>query len=174
MGKNQGLFFRVANSWEDDTHYSKPKKIFIAVVAVAILALGVLFGLIIFWKVAPNDGVRYEEGSVIDFEKDTYRAGEFATFRTTGTFCNDGYDVIVKRKLASPLGFLEVQTIGFFAPEQPFCITDAPATIKIPDDLPPGEWRLILVTEFRPYPARIIAIERVSEPITVIADPRVA
>lgn len=161
---------RILTSWNENQEYGPAAKIVIAIIFSAVVALAAVFALIIFWKVAPYDDVRFEGAPVVDTKK-TYYPGDFVEV-ITPYFCNDGVPTQIERKIGTSIGNLGLLPIEFYAPPQPVCIEDGVAAVQIPTETPPGEWQIVIDTTFEPNPVRAITIERKTEFFTVAPLPK--
>jgi hypothetical protein len=161
------IFRGMHASWLDDAQYSKPAKVGIAIITLAILALGIVFGVIIYWKINPAVGVTYSSNH-LTVEPTEVKPGDVLVMTSQGTYCNNGYDVTVERRISSRLGYLSLPTIGFVAPEAPVCFDNFPSVITIPDEVPPGEWQIVTITSYSPNRVVRTQVTRSSDFFTVV------
>jgi len=160
---------KIKRTWQSSKIYAAAQKAAVLGVLAVITVLVTIFSVIIYWKVAPYEGIRYDGPPQIDPTK-TYYPGDFVEIKTAA-FCNDGYGTKIERKIGSKIGNLGLLPIEFYAPTEPVCVEGAVNAVQIPEETPPGEWQIIIKTTYEPNPVRAITIERVTEFFTVVANP---
>jgi hypothetical protein len=127
----------------------------------ALWALGipltVVLSIILWWLLSPAQPVTYSNYKLVVSDEKTYSPGDTVTVRSTGTYCNQGVETRVERRLENEFGGLVLPPVFFFAPKDPVCIDNTTFRFEIPGDIPSGPWRLTIVTSYKPNP--VITVE---------------
>lgn len=134
----------------------------------AFLVLSTVFAGFIFLLTEPVSGVTSTSTQLVS-DKKVYTQGDIALFASPGEYCNNGYTVTLNRDYSTERGFLRLPAAGTYAPPAPYCETGAVFPSVIPEDLPPGEWQLILRISYNPNPLRTVTITKTSNIFVVRA-----
>ena len=126
--------------------------------------------LILFWSVKP-----YESISFTPFKSDkaTYSVGD--TITLTNEFCWDGTPFTVNKYLQSPINRIKVGELDFYngyalpavAERYQQGCQPTTVTVSIPQDIPPGKYRVAYVVEYNANPIRTIDLTNESNEITI-------
>lgn len=115
-----------------------------------ILAIGVLtFGAAVW----PHNEVRVS-GEAVLLSPPTIGVGETVTF-TRAEFCNDGVDTTVSRWAdyyidGERVASFSLPPVQFFTRGEPVCFRPSSSEVVLPNYVPPGHYRLRLVTSWEP------------------------
>jgi hypothetical protein len=118
--------------------------------AMAYGAIGFVIGfslIIVFLLFKPYNDVRYT--GPITTDKIEYEVGGVVQVTISG-YCNDGKNVSVSRRVQNDLGAIYLLPLEFNAPPEPACLKDFSATIQLPLDIPPGNWKIRFENSYNP------------------------
>ena len=141
-----------------------------------LVALIAVFSLMIFWLVWPYNDV-YPTGSLtgsIVGEPSIERAGDI-TVKFDG-FCDNSRNVVVTRwadlygvgdDSSEIVAAYSLPPIEFYV-DQESCQSPVVSVITIPNYVPPGTYRLRIITTYRANPIRNIDMTTYTEPFTIV------
>lgn len=142
-----------------------------------LVALIATFTVMVVWLVWPYEDV-YPTGSftgTIVGEPQVERAGDL-TIRFDG-FCNNSQGVIVTRwadlygvgeDSSEIVAAYNLPSIEFYVSEDQ-CASPLVSVVTIPNYVPPGTYRLRIITTYRANPIRNIDMTTYTEPFTIVS-----
>lgn len=120
----------------------------------------IIISVLLYWLIAPSTDVTYSSDYSLSTEYSTYKAGDRVLVVSKGKYCNSGVETRVERRMENNIGGIILPPVFFFEPQDPVCISNNTFQFQIPGDIPPGLWKLTLVTTYKANPVR--AVEAVS------------
>jgi hypothetical protein len=134
------------------------------------LALAILSVIALFFLLRPYNLVSEGRVEVLPAPGEESVPGGVVTLRTLD-FCNYGTATTIRRFLVNDIGGIELSPLFFNAPAEPVCFDQVETLIFIPREVPPGEWRIKVITSYRPNAIRsTIDLEKTSEPFTIFPE----
>lgn len=138
------------------TNQPKVVKWYIKVLWALGIPAAVALSIVLWWLVNPAEVVTYSNYELRISNNAVYEPGDTVVVKSTGQFCNNGVETRVERRLENAFGGIVLPPVFFFEPESPICVDENTFRFEIPGDIPPGEWRLTLVTTYKPNPVRTV------------------